>query len=217
MLRQILHFLFPSPCLSCGFLGEVLCAECFGQLRFEPHRRITDKLPVVSALYYEEKDVLFGQLIHAFKYKHQADLAHHFLPYLLSSFRLFFDPKEVLLIPVPLHKSRLLERGYNQAELLARLLAKWTGAKVFYGLVRKRDTGHQAHVHQRGERLQNMQNAFALKEPLPHHSHIVLIDDIVTSGATLQACAQALQSMHPLSIQALTLADRDFRPLHPWD
>jgi ComF family protein len=121
--------------------------------------------------------------------------------------RLFQDPQHVILVPVPLHPSRLKERGYNQAEHLAKWVARQCGARFATPLRRSRLTAPQARLA-RKDRLLNMQGAFEVHEPLARGSPIILVDDVITTGATLLACRNALRSAGASEIAALTLADR---------
>lgn len=218
MWHELIRILFPSPCLSCGYLSEALCTRCFHSLPFSPHRRELGGLSVVSPYFYEE-DALLAHLIHPFKYSHQADLFRIFAPGLTESLRLLsLDLREFTLIPVPLHKSRLLERGYNQAELLARVVAKRLGCRMWNGLVRSKDTGFQSHVKSRKEREENIRGAFELSKwerfGFAEDGQLVLVDDIVTSGSTLLACAEVLRAAGVRNISALTLADREKKAHH---
>lgn len=113
-----------------------------------------------------------------------------------------------LIVPVPLHASRLRERDYNQAALLARRLAIASAMPLDESaLVRVRHTGSQVRTHSRVERLDNMRGAFAVA-----HSgtiadrDIVLIDDVCTTGATLEDCARALKESGARSVSAIVLA-----------
>lgn len=111
------------------------------------------------------------------------------------------------LIPVPLHSLRLRERGFNQSEWLARAFAKESGASCQNLLVRQRDTGTQTALS-RQERLKNMRGAFALRRgaQIGPEQRYVLIDDVITTGATLNACADALVRAGAHSPSVLTLA-----------
>ena len=117
----------------------------------------------------------------------------------------------MVLVPVPLHKSRLLERGYNQAELLAKTMGSYFGCTVLDALERVKDTGHQAQLEQ-SARHENMKAVFRVREScknlLSEHSQILLVDDIVTTGSTLLACRDALSANGVTCVAALTLADR---------
>lgn len=216
MLRKLLTILFPSPCLRCGILGEPLCSRCFEALPFHPHKRMVEDLSTVSAYLYEEKSLL-ADLIYPFKYSHQADIFRIFVPGLRETLRLLsVNVEDLILVPVPLHKSRLLERGYNQAELLAREVARDLGCRVALLLRRSKDTGFQSHVKRKEERKENMVGAFEVCrewEPrlrrVGECGQIVLVDDIVTSGSTLLACAQVLRAAGAVNLSALTLADRE--------
>ena len=217
MLRTLTRILFPSPCLHCGLLGEVLCSRCFEELKFTPHRRELEGLSVVSPYFYLEKSLL-AELIYPFKYSHQSDIFRIFVPGLVESLKLLsIDFEHLIFVPVPLHSSRLLERGYNQAELLAKAVARSLGGRVWNGLVRVKDTGFQSHVRRREERKENMKEAFEVVEEggggrktrLTPSSQIILVDDIVTSGSTLLSCADVLQAAGMKNISALTLADRE--------
>lgn len=214
MWRTLLRILFPSPCVQCGFLSEALCWRCFSAVAFEPHERNVDGLMVYSACFYNPDSIL-ARLIKPFKYSHQADLFRHFIPWMLECFRLLHMPERIVFVPVPLHAERLHERGYNQAALLARCLAKKLGFAYTELLERSRDTGHQAHLKNRAKRSENMENAFLIaKKPGASLSlfagySIVLVDDIVTTGSTLLACAKVLRGAGFESIMALTLADRE--------
>ncbi|QQR54864.1 ComF family protein [Candidatus Peregrinibacteria bacterium] len=214
MIHGLLKLFFPSLCLVCGYLDEPLCARCRDLLPFEPHVRVVETpqaaLKVAAACYYEPDSVL-AQLVHGLKYKHQADVYRYFAPALRRSLELFWEPSQVILVPVPLHKSRLLERGYNQAELLARTVARYFACGVADGLERVKDTGHQAHLEKR-DRLENMKEVFRVRKGFEkifaESSQILLVDDIVTTGSTLLACRAALEASGAKSIAALTLADR---------
>ena len=213
MWHKLLTILFPSPCLRCGILGEPLCSRCFEALPFHPHKRMVEDLSTVSAYLYEEKSLL-ADLIYPFKYSHQADIFRIFVPGLRETLRLLsVNVEDLILVPVPLHKSRLLERGYNQAELLAREVAKDLGCRVALLLRRSKDTGFQSHVKRKEERKENMVGAFEVcgggKLGSAEYGQIVLVDDIVTSGSTLLACAQVLRAAGAETISALTLADRE--------
>ena len=209
MLRTLSRILFPSPCLYCGLLGEPLCSRCFEELRFEPHRRELEGLSVVSPYFYLEKSLL-ADLIYPFKYSHQSDIFRIFVPGLKEALRLLrVDLEGLVFAPVPLHPSRFLERGYNQAELLAKAVAKGMDGRVWNGLVRVKDTGFQSHVKKREERKENMKGAFEVVREWPGTGQIILVDDIVTSGSTLLACAEALRAAGVKNCSALTLADRE--------
>jgi ComF family protein len=181
-------------------------------VKFEPHVRELEGLQVCSALYYEEESVV-GRLVRPFKYSHQADLFRIFVPWMREALRLLGERGEVVFVPVPLHKSRELERGYNQSELLARWLASSLGQRLWKGLVRTRDTGSQARLSDRQSREENIKSAFEVAGAIPGYP-IVLVDDIVTTGSTLLACSETLRAAGAKNIFALTLADREKKTNH---
>jgi len=112
-----------------------------------------------------------------------------------------------VVVPVPLHPRRLAERGYNQAALLGVEVAAELGAKLAaLALVRTRDTSQQARLS-REERLRNLDQAFAARSPsLVRGRHVILVDDVVTTGATLGACREALLSAGATKVTALVVA-----------
>lgn len=216
MLQTLLKILFPSPCLSCGILSQALCEACFERLVFSPHTRELDGLRVYCGMVYQTHSILEG-LIHPFKYKHQASIFRLFVPHMREALKLLKEPKELILVPVPLHPKRQRERGYNQSELLAHWVARSLGCRMVNALERVKETKQQAQTASKMDRQSNMQNAFVLKQDLPRDGQIVLVDDIVTTGSTLLACLDALKQAGVHEVSALTLANREKNPNHPWN
>lgn len=214
-LPKLLSFVFPVPCASCGYLGEALCARCRDRLGFYPHLRRIEGLSVGCALYFQEGDLL-ERLIYPLKYSHQADVVRFLVPPLREALKLLMEPSQVILVPVPLHKKRELERGYNQAQLLAEGVGRAIGAPVVNLLKRVRETESQVKIGSRSERLGNLSGAFEVVGRIPVAGQIVLVDDIVTTGSTLLACAEALHAAGAENLVALTLADRNEAPPPPW-
>jgi ComF family protein len=115
-------------------------------------------------------------------------------------------PGEVL-VPVPLHRKRLKERGYNQSSLLAQELVKLTNLSLVDNcLVRERHSSPQARTANVEERRSNVANAFSCRDGRLKGRQVLLIDDVSTSGATLDACARALKEAGAASVWGLVLA-----------
>jgi ComF family protein len=149
------------------------------------------------------------QAILQLKYKHLKTVAAP-LAGLLLEFLSSHPMKGEVLMPVPLHPRRLRERGYNQSSLLAQELSKLTGAPLVEDtLIRVRDAVPQARTKSALERRQNVKDAFACKQGL-EGKQILLIDDVCTTGATLDACATALKSAGASSVRGLTVAREIF-------
>jgi len=144
--------------------------------------------------------------IHQLKYNDLRALAGLFARFLEDYLRDSPLPAEVL-VPVPLHSRRLRERGYNQSALLARELAKLSGVPLSDGsLVRQRHTTPQARTSSLSERRENVSGAFSCRDGRLRGKRVLLIDDVSTSGATLDACARALKQVGAASVWGLALA-----------
>ncbi len=190
--------LSPPSCAACDARvprRAVLCAACAGAvLRAGPG-------PVVAF-------ALFGgpvaEALRRLKYGDRPDLARplgHLLRRAAREARL----RANLVVPVPLHPARLAERGYNQAALLASAVARELGAPLAArALERTRDTPQQARLD-RARRLENVAGAFVGRARL-HGQNVVLVDDVATTGATLDACGAALRAAGALSVTALCVA-----------
>jgi ComF family protein len=114
------------------------------------------------------------------------------------------------LTPVPLHPSRQIARGYNQAEVLARRLSRRCRIPLVRPAKRVRATETQTHLHSRAQRMKNLAEAFVLaKGRQIHGKHVVVIDDVMTTGATLQVLARTLRSAKPASLCAIVVAVAD--------
>lgn len=212
MLEEILKILFPSPCVVCGYLGELLCDRCFYKLKFEPHIRELEGLNVCTSMYFEKNSAI-EKIIYFFKYEHYRSAYKSFIPHMKKSLELMTDLNNLLFVPVPLHKKRELERGYNQAEVIAKTLAKSLGFECRNLLYRVKNTKQQAKSLGKKEREENMEGAFRLNGTdlslAQVDLKIVLVDDIVTTGATLIECKETLRKAGAQDIIALTIADRE--------
>ncbi len=186
----------PPWCEKCGepFITVELCANC------RTHPLQIEKIRSVALF-----EGPLRQAIHRFKYERLAGLAEPFGEMLADYWR-----AEQLtadwLIPVPLHPSRERDRGYNQSELLARSLARRVDVPVSgRGLRRTRATAVQMTLNA-AQRRENVANAFECIEARVRGAQIIVLDDVCTTGATLDACAQAALKAGAASVMGLTLA-----------
>ncbi|MFH1484246.1 MAG: ComF family protein [Chloroflexota bacterium] len=222
----IIELLFPARCVGCGQEGAFLCAPCRDGLprHLPPYclkcgegllpnasgsalclrcRQVPLEIDGIRSPYLFQGTV--REAVHALKYRHLRALAPT-LAHLLRQ-HLEAQPLPVeILVPVPLHRRRLRERGYNQAALLARELGKLLDLPVVEpALGRTRDAPPQARATTAEERRRNVAQAF-VAGPGVEGKSALLIDDVCTTGATLEACAQALKKAGAASVWGLTLA-----------
>jgi ComF family protein len=197
-LSKLLDALAPPSCAACDAPCTTLfCATC-GALPPPPPPPPTllDGVPLVVAGIYAPP---LSTAITRFKYEGRAELARCLSGLLAPAVAQLDLPVDSALVPVPLHPRRLASRGYNQAGLLAQELAKRWGARCEPRLLRRaRETERQVGKS-RTLRLTNAQGAFQLRRQDAPSSlssaspaHVVLVDDVVTTGSTVRACAQAL-------------------------
>jgi ComF family protein len=147
-------------------------------------------------------------LIHQFKYNRQVHLRHVLARMLTEGFRdgRVSDLRPDAIVPVPLHPTRQREREFNQAEVLARLAGRRLGLPVEDSLRRTRYTLTQTH-HHREERFANLEGAFAVRHGPPVDGKVLaLVDDVLTTGSTADACARALREAGASAVIVITVA-----------
>jgi len=195
--RQTLPFIVPPLCPKCGRpqLSGVFCPHCVSwQAEIDGIR---------SPFRFEG---VIQQAIYKLKYGNIRALAQP-LAKLLRDYLLTYPVSGEVLVPVPLHPKRLRERGYNQSDLLARGLGNLISLPVIDDcLVRLRYTSPQVKTSTVAERQNNVAGAFTCRGDRLRDKQVLLIDDVSTSGATLDACAAALKAGGAASVWGLTLA-----------
>ncbi|HEV7782702.1 MAG TPA: phosphoribosyltransferase family protein [Chitinophagaceae bacterium] len=221
-----LHLFFPHVCTGCGsdILNEasLLCMRCMATLPetgFEAHpgnpveKIFRGRLPLVAATaqFYFTKESLIQHLMHQFKYKGNRDLGLQLGKIMgeqiLRSGRFGADA----LIPLPLFPAREKKRGYNQATILCEGMAEVMRVPVLDKLVIRPQYTETQTKKGRIERWKNMEGKFVLKEiGKARDKHLLLVDDVVTTGATLEACGNELLKAGNvrLSVACLCLASR---------
>ena len=203
-IARLLGLLFPDRCAGCGALGELLCGGCVAKLQPYPG----GDAPIAELDGAEVAHLYGGALrpaIHALKYRRRRRVAAP-LGDMMAAHLWRHPLRADALLPVPLHPSRQRERGYNQSELLAERVSAACGLPIIRaGLERVRATTKQARQSSALARRENMRGAFVWRGGrLPRH--ILLIDDVLTTGATLAECAAALRLAGAVEVRALALA-----------
>ena len=217
---SFLHLLFPHICSGCGsdLLSEesMLCLHCIDAMpetNFELHpnnpveKIFWGRLPLAAATaqYYFTKESLMQHLMHQFKYKGNQDLGLQFgrmMGHLLKrSGRFEVDA----LIPLPLFPAKEKRRGYNQATLLCKGIAELMNVPVLEDVVIRPQHTETQTKKGRVARWKNMEGKFVLVKPgAIRNKHLLLIDDVVTTGATLEACGNELLKAENVQLSIAT-------------
>jgi competence protein ComFC len=214
---------FPRRCLGCGKLGGFLCLDCRRTLpRLLPPLCPKCGRPQVSGILCPgctqsqtqidgirsvfRFDEVMRQAIHQLKYRNLKAISSCLAELLADYLRSSSLPGEAI-VPVPLHPRRLKERGYNQSGLLAKELGKLTNLPVIQdSLIRIKEARPQVKASNVKERRRNVANAFICQDEKVSGKQIILVDDVCTSGATLESCALALKNKGAITVWGLTLA-----------
>lgn len=230
-LRDVADFCYPGICPACRAVcpaRQELCLQCLGQLnalagtpacflcgmslaypkapcpwcagRGVPHYERIIRLG--------KFDLPIRTLIHQLKYHRAWTIGEMLADRLMRE-----DHVESLLLeadcllPVPLHAMRQLSRGFNQAAVIAAQLSRATGVPLASAVVRARNTQTQTHLHSRARRMSNLKGAFKLIDVAEIAGRrVVVVDDVLTTGATLQVLARTLRKARPASLSALVIA-----------
>ncbi len=210
----MLSLVFPNRCIGCEKFIEAgsrrqICDDCFGRLLF---LKTPAHLPRLDKQYFDEAHSAVGyegsvlDWVHQFKYHRQFHLIPALIDLMLQN-PVDFQKYEAMTY-VPLHWRRRWRRGFNPAHLLADTLAKKRGVPILHVLKKTRGTKPQAKMDA-AARLQNVKNAFAcLKNRIPFAKEktLLLIDDVLTTGATVNECAKVLKKAGAKRVDVLTLA-----------
>jgi competence protein ComFC len=230
--EAFLNALFPPHCAKClaeTATGMHLCAACAAQAPkivapfcyrcSQPFEGAIDdiftcaqcgdrKLHFDCAVAPYRSRGVVREFIHRFKYERHFYLRRPLANWLAESLedeRIASQPFDAL-VPVPLHSARYRERDFNQAEVLAKLLAKRAGKPVLRALKRIRYTTTQTRLD-RQERMENLRNAFRVRHASAVHSrHLILVDDVFTTGSTVEECARVLRQAGAASVRVVTVA-----------
>ena len=225
--RLALDLLFPPWCIGCGKESEYICPACRKTLKAitPPVCRRCGRpvLPEETGLDYCQgclnwQNTLDGlrapflfqglarNAVHELKYNNLRAISYEMARMILDYYKINPVPGDVL-VPAPLHHKKKLERGYNQSGLLARELGRLSGLLVVENsLVRLKYAPAQARSLTIKDRLENVSGAFTCRDDRLKNKKVILIDDVSTSGATLNACAAALKDNGASMVWGLTFA-----------
>ncbi len=223
--RGIFDIFYPHVCVICGESiedrKELLCSTCLLQLPRTQHaelrgnsvEQIFEDIPLRHSLVrggtfcYYEYGSTYRELIHTFKYRNQPQIGTSLGQVAAKEFALhgFFDGIDYL-VPVPLHRKRVYKRTYNQAEIICEGLAEVIGIKVDTTHLKRRINNESQTKKTAEERQRNTQGIFEVNQPEDWEGkHILLVDDIITTGATMKACMQAMRKIKGLRVSVFAL------------
>lgn len=189
-----------SNCQLCdtapALTQQVVCQGCLDDLPYASHPFDVDQINIQALFDYAWP---IDRLIHLFKYQSRLDL----LPLLVHPAHRLSVPRVDALVAVPMSNQRLRERGFNHAQLLAQALGKIWHIPLWHGVIRQRDT-HRQQSLDRLERLENLNQAFTLTSPPP--AHVMLIDDVLTTGSTLSHLAELFLQQGSQTVCASVIA-----------
>lgn len=210
---RAIDFLFPLSCAGCGkFLGESArcagmeswCVRCDSASQTEPQIKLCEnELKIFSARKYDSPPIVHA--IEILKYRGVWDVASVCAWWMWPIFEKI-NTDCVVLVPVPLHVRRLRERGFNQSELIARALSERFLCSIDCGILYRTKYTRQQAKSSREERTEQMSGAFCATALCDPGALYILIDDVVTTGSTLEACAAALHAAGVRHIIACTAA-----------
>ncbi|MBN1369974.1 MAG: ComF family protein [Dehalococcoidaceae bacterium] len=218
--RMALDLLFPARCLNCGREKGYICPDCMETLeRLKPPVCPVCNLPIKNnrqcdCRYFKSLDGLISPFVYQgtirqaliqFKYHNLraiAPLLGSLLWECLSSRPVPSD----ILTPVPLHQKRLRWRGYNQSRLLVDHLSKLSGIPSTQSLLKIQNTPSQVDAKNTHARRTNVESAFMVAGADFFGKRVLVVDDVATTGATLDGCALALKKAGAITVRGLTLA-----------
>lgn len=233
ILQQILNLILPPRCLQCGKVlndADGLCPECFNEITFisqpycqkcgRPFAEVSAKDSMLCGHCLAEKKSVFRMnrsafiyddvskpLILAFKFYDKTENAAMFARWMKNAGKDIFEQGVDVIVPVPLHYTRLVKRRYNQSGLLAKELGIITGYKVDYdSVVRHKHTRPQVEFSGHA-RIKNVKDAFSVKHPEQiKDRRVLLVDDVMTTGSTLRECTLAIKAAGAKSVDTITVA-----------
>jgi len=236
LVRDAVNLIYPPCCLACGQAGLVespsFCADCSEQLsklsRTSMCPHCARPLPSEAACGWCEADGIYPldkivalapfreplrKMIHGIKYASRWPAAEILADRMLAEPRIasMLDETDAL-VAVPLHWTRQISRGYNQASAIARVLSRRRGIPLVRAIVRLKNTVSQTALPNRRHRQDNLRNAFGLIRPQAvAGKRVALVDDVTTTNATLKAAARAMGEAKPVCVSAIVLAVADAR------
>lgn len=222
-LRGFANLFFPNTCTGCdqvlGQYEELICTDCWYRMPYtgfhlkpdnSTARQLWGRVKLESAtsfLFFREASRV-QRMMHHFKYRNAPQIGFIIGQRYGARLREVDDFADVdVVVPVPLHRKKLKKRGYNQSEFFARGLADALCRPTLVdGLTRIKEGDSQTRKS-RYDRYQNMKNTFVVPRPeLIENRHVLLVDDVLTTGSTIEACAEALLSHQGVRVSVATIA-----------
>lgn len=231
MWRYLINLFFPAKCIICESISveENICTDCWSNLTFitkpycykcsNPFNFENDEKALCGycimnepkydqALSILKYDDYSKKLIHKFKYNDQLHILDYLSRLMLNLGHELIEKSDII-VPVAMHKQKLLKRGFNQSALLAAKIAQKTKLQYIPDLLIKQHNKASQAGLERKERLKNIQGNFQLNKDFDiKGKRIILIDDVITTGATVNECCKMLRKGKPAKIYVLTLAKR---------
>lgn len=223
VLRRVLDLIYPPVCLACQKelppATEIICLRCWYELPETYQHDCPDnafaeifwgRVPIVTgaALYYFSKSGRVQRLVHQLKYEHKSRIGFEFGTYYGNQLMRIASFQSVqAIVPVPLHPKKEAKRGYNQAKVFGEGIASGLGVPVYSGALKKNEHTLSQTQKTRLDRMQNVHQSFELGDVEKiKGKHVLLVDDVLTTGATLEACASLLVGVEGVSVSLATLA-----------
>jgi len=224
ILHDFRHLVFPQKCLSCD--GELtgaenticsLCITNFTETNFHLSEEPTImdkifwgrvKIHKTYALFFFEKGKTAQKILFQLKYKNNQAVGHHFGREIAKRIKLnpeFHDAS--VFIPVPLHPKKEFIRGYNQSEVLTKGITEEFGVPMDTKSLKRVQHGKSQTSKSRLERWTSIQSTFHIKDSIKQYKHVVLVDDVITTGSTIEVIASSILEQYPeVKVSVVTLA-----------
>jgi len=226
MFKSLLHLFFPPTCTGCKTIlianENVICTSCRHEMPLTQHhlnsendayKKFYGRIPVehVSALVYFHKKGIVQELIHSLKYRGQEAIGTVFGEWYAEELKNIPVLRTVdTIIPVPLHPKKLRERGYNQVTEFGNALAKSLQIPVSNSILFRHVYSKTQSQKNRLGRTEGIDTIFDVSfDEKDHNKHFLLIDDVITTGATLEVCAKALLKIPGTKISIVCMAMAD--------